>query len=41
LFLSRPLRGPSKGDNAVSILWIIIVVIVVLALLGFVGRGRF
>jgi flagellar basal body-associated protein FliL len=31
---------PAKGDNAVSILWIIIVVLVVLALLGFVGRGR-
>jgi flagellar basal body-associated protein FliL len=34
------LLHPSKGDNAVSILWIIIVVLVVLALLGFVGRGR-
>jgi flagellar basal body-associated protein FliL len=32
--------GFPKGDTAVSILWIIIVVLVVLALLGFVGRGR-
>jgi hypothetical protein len=31
---------PAKGETAVSILWIIIVVLVVLALLGFVGRGR-
>jgi hypothetical protein len=31
---------PLKGDRTVSILWIIIVVLVVLALLGFVGRGR-
>jgi flagellar basal body-associated protein FliL len=30
----------AKGDTPVTILWIIIVVIVVLALLGFVGRGR-
>jgi flagellar basal body-associated protein FliL len=33
-------RTPVKGDRTVSILWIIIVVLVVLALLGFVGRGR-
>ena len=29
----------TKGE-AMTILWIIIVVVVVLALLGFVGRGR-
>ncbi len=32
--------GETKGE-AMTILWIIIVVVVVLALLGFVGRGRF
>jgi flagellar basal body-associated protein FliL len=31
----------TRTGGAVSILWIILIVVLVLALLGFVGRGRF
>jgi hypothetical protein len=30
---------PTEGGNALSILWIILIVVLVLALLGFFARG--
>jgi hypothetical protein len=34
------LRTPTE-ENAMSLLWIILIIVLVLALLGFFGRGRF
>jgi flagellar basal body-associated protein FliL len=31
----------TDGGDAMSLLWIILIIVLVLALLGFFGRGRF
>jgi flagellar basal body-associated protein FliL len=33
--------GSSRKEHRMSLLWIILIVVLVLALLGFVGRGRY